>query len=678
MARPDRKAGLLNFNINPKSISTAAETAVSFDPTMLIKAGIEGINKKLVDDDNINKLKLKGEYDRVHDKYSKLLSDPLNYRKPEELEKLRGEYENELGKIDAIQADKTLSEKSRTQLSEYNKTSKSSVDVSSELLETKQKFAEQQAAINSSISEDADGSLASAFDGIAGATQMSQKLNSLDETILSQVEAKNMTELDARTLFTETVARAGLTSAVVTSKDQIVNSNRSPEQKLLALNKLMKDFSRKENLDMMAKEISKGYKNTTKDALEVELNKQLDNTLGLIRKDMNSITTERALRKQMESVNKEKMLSIAQEEKYNAYKSAGQHWEAYKYKQDLLNKPAEFTKAEYLATHSKEFFGEELELANPTNRVVPTNQANPFTKNNLTNMNKDPWDFFQIKPGDKTQEEMFDMMMEKGISMMATDLGLDAEKTEDRIAAAKFLAGEEIGAGFLAPNGTVDYNLAMKVAAPDMSPISDDIAKEYKVKVMDNLYTAVNLDAVSTINSLPAETKTQQIKKMSTIVQNAERGIYMPETTVKGKSGTVLDNKFMGMYSIKSPSNYIDGMVVNSVENIAARNNIKYKKNSIEMTNLQATVLDTIKSSESWKARVQSEAIAIYQNKNPNFYADGNYLKGVSYDDLYESNSIQEAITRVSENILASNENYKDLFKDATIPYLHEPKRAKK
>lgn len=678
MARPDRKAGLLNFNINPKSISTASDTAVSFDPQMILKAGIEGINKKLVDDDNINKLKLKGEYDRVHDKYSKLLSDPLKYRNPEELGKLRASYEKELANIDAIQADKSLTEKSRTQLSEYNKTSKSSVDTSSELLETKQKFAEQQAAINSSISEDADGSLASAFDGIAGATQMSQKLNSLDETIASQISAKNMTELDGRTLFTETVARAGLTSAVVTAKDQIVNSNKSPEQKLLALNKLIKDFSRKENIDMMAEEIAKGYKNTTKDTLEVELNKQLDNTLGLIRKDMNSISTERALRKQMEAVNKEKMLSIAQQEQYNALKNNGQHWEAYKYKQDLLKKPAEYTKAEYLATHAKEFYGEDLELANPENKIVPTNQANAYTKSILTNMNQDPYSFFQIKPGDKTQAEIFDMMIDKGISVMATDLGLDAEKTEDRIVAAKFLAGEEIGAGFLAPNGTVDYNLAMKAAAPDMSPIPDDRAKQYKAKVMDNLYTAVNLDAISTISSLPNETKTQKIKRASAIVQNAERGIYMPETVVKGKSGTVLDNKFMSMYSIKTPSNYIDGIVVNSVEDIAARNNIKYKKNSIEMTNLQATVIDTLKSSESWKARVQSEAIAIFQNKKPDFYADGNYLKGVSYDDLKSSGAIQEAITRVSEDILASNENYKDLFKDATIPYLHEPKRAKK
>lgn len=678
MARPDRKAGLLNFNINPKSISVAAETSTSFDPTILLKAGIEGINKKMVDDDNINKLKLKGEYDRVHDRYSKMLADPLIYRDPEKLSKIKSDYESELGKIDGMQADMILTDKSRTQLSEYNKTSKNSVDTSSELMETKQQFAEQQAAINSSISEDANGSLASAFDGLAGATQMSQKLNTMDETIASQVAAKNMTELDAKGLFTETLAKSGLTSAVVIYKDQIVNSNKSPEQKLLALNKFIRDFSRKENLDMMAKELSQGYKNTTKDDLEVELNKQVDNVLGLVRKDMNSISTERALRKQIEATNKEKMLSISEQEQYNALKSDGLHWEAYKYKQDLLKKPAEFTKAEYLATHSEEFFGKKLELANPDDMTVPANQLNRFSKNSLAAMNQDPYTYLQINKEDYTQDEVYDMMLNKSLSIVASDLGLNLEKEQDKIVAAKFLVGEDIGAGFLAPNGTVDYNLAIRAAVPEVSPISDIRAKEYKARVMDNIYAAVNMDAVATISSLPNETKTQQVKRTAAIVQNAERGVYMPETVVKGKEGTVLDNKFMGMYSIKAPSNYIDGMVVNSVESIASKNNINYKKNSIEMTNLQATVLDTIKGSEAWRTRVQAEAIAIYQNKNPNFYADGNYLKGVSYEDLKTSGAIQEAINRVSEDILAGDANYKDLFKNSTLPYLHEPKRAKK
>lgn len=673
--RNDRSPGMLQLNIDPSSIAKKAHIAEGLNLDKFYAESIKAVNTKLVEDDSINKMKIKGEFDRVHTYYNKALGDKQLYKNKDELEKKRDEYNNALDEVYAKMGETSLTSKSRTQLEEYNKTTSYTLEVQSEYLEKGQDFIDQQAEINREIVTSFDGALANAYDGVNGTTLMNENLLTADSIISSQISNKNMTKQEGQQAFTESLATSSLINVVTAMKSGIINSNKSPEQKLLELNNIKKTFNNK-FIDQLAGATAEGYENTSKDALEVEMNKQLDKVLSLVSKDMNHITTDRNLRKQIEAEKKEKMLSIQQQENVNNLISAGAVFEAYKAERDWLRLPSEYeSKADFFEVNNKKIFGTEIRFADASQGLVPDNQLSAGAGELVQAVNNDLYGSLNL-PKDTPIEEAIIRGYEKSIDIATRDLGLDPTREQDRIMGAKFLAGTTIYGGQMAPAG-FDYNTLMRVASPESVEISESRARENMVRIGDIKKTVDTANVIGSLASMGTDTKSELNNRNKSILQATQSGLILPQKVIDGKGSSLISSSnFDYPYFWQDETSSLRTITAGAVDRIIQKNGINTTKE--QRNEIGKYTLHELRSSDALRTKLEAEAIAIYSRKTPDFYSDGNYTKGVTYDKLLESGALREATERITEDIISSSEDYNKFINGKNLMYGNQPKKIRK
>lgn len=666
MNKQARNTSLINMGINPNSISTEAELAKGIDISKIFTAGAKAIEQKLKDDQDMLQLQLKGESERVHQKYRMLLSDKNLYKDPKKLEQVKKEYEQERNAINA-RISSQLSENRRAVLTEYDKTTFNGIEGYSDLLYKEQKFNEQQSEINTRLYELNDRAISASYQGEAGLLEMGSSFDEFDHLLSSQVESKFMDQTQAYETFSNSLASAALTSNVIAAKNGIIKGNMSYEDKMLVLNAIKEQYKNPEFIRNLAKEAAKGYANTNEDTLIVKMSKKVNEAINLINQDINQLNAMENIKKI--NAKKEENLDLIERRKYNEL-LAQNAWEAHSYKVTKEKKSSPYgNNFVFNYVNSEKLYGVKgLQFEKGT---VPYKQLTTEANQSLENLISNPFENLGYTPGSITNEQLMDETMERAFAIAGADLGLSPNTIEERVEIAKFLIGQNIRGGIF-PEG-MDYNMTLMYADPTSLVMTPSEFERNKRKYA-NAYVVKSYEGLSDqVLSMPVgkgATKTQEEKRNTQIMAAQAAGIAFPKTVIDGDDDITMFNKGR-IFSEVPANNQIAKTVINrTVSEFFEANNIDPGEGNINLITTNNLIASAINNDVNLNA-IEENAISYYNIDNRQAIMSSQGIVEITKADLNNFKYFGKAVEDFVWEELNKQFNFKDrLLGGTTINYV--------
>lgn len=652
-----RNTGLVNLGVNPNEVGRSASMAKGLDTTQLFNAGVKAVESKLRSDEEITAMKLKSESDRLHQEYRLKLSDKELYRDTDKLQAVQDEYKKKINELEIKIANSGLTEKTLVGIQEYNNNTFQNVNAYYDLQVKEQKFNEQQSEINTRLYELNDRALSSAYEGKAGWQMMETSFNEYDSLLQSQVDSNILDPVKANKMLTSTLAKATLVATATELKNGIIDSQMSYEDKLEMLNNIKRNFENPEYIKMLAKEGAKDYSNTSFESLNVELNENVNQALSIINQDINRLNTMEGIKKAKN--NRTDTLNLIEDMTYRAKQNSGDAYGAYQY---LTTKTGQTPKYQdqisFHIDNGEKLYGIKLEdWANPDNQNVPMWVPQQETFNVLAGLISNPKAILGITE-DIPDTELLDTVMETTFNVVGNELGLSADTPENRTIIAKFITGSGIAGGMF-PNG-FDYNMTMKYADPNNIKMTDEQFNSNK-QIYANQGAFRELEITSkNIMSMPNSTATQQQKRAQEIANQNARGIAYPKTVVKKDDNINLfvdEGWFFTTYPVTE--SFTKRTVTETLLNYYSENQLSKGRSNINLIQDQAYITEKLTSQPVLDA-IQYRAMVYFNKANSQAIKDGDYVNGVTKEDLNRDEYWGRALREIIEEQLDLKHNLTD------------------
>lgn len=626
-----RENNFIKLGVNPNSITQKANE-VGLDTTALFQAGINAIEKKLVSDDEMLFMKLKGESERLHQEYMTKLSDKELYRNTNKLKEVQDEYLKNKEILETKIAGAGLLEKSSLKLNEYNKTAGENINAYYNLHIKEQQFNEQQAEINLRMFQLNDGALSSAYLGLGGVSMMESNLKDLDITFKKQIDSGVMDSLKANKSFTESLANSTIISTVNILKKGIVNSDEPFEVKLEKLKQIKEQFEDEDFIRQLAKEGSKGYKNTTFDTLNVELHDKKRIALQLLNADINSIKVAQALYKSQPKT--EETISLKDKEKFRELVSGNKLWEAMVFGSQKKGFEIPYNNmGDYIINNiqNNSFDVNLKDFVNNNNGEIPNISLSDNNKQTLSQIMSSPND------PNLTIDENLDNKMDNLFTSVGMMLGLDPNEIGNRSIIAKTIisTGLESNGEF---QGEMPPQLLLYYANKDNFDGGniEVIKRNYINRHFEN-----NID---TAKEVVLKTKEKDLEEVLTALQ--QKGIAIPEDVVKGKDNLWFEKGFIFDNTIPN-TQFGKEKILNSINKYFS--NLKLDKSqrniNLEKELKSRQIMDNLSNNPILSKYIQDKAIALYNQKYSDKIKSGEYPTRISRKQITNDDCLGQAIS---------------------------------